>query len=283
MTKQTSSTRGDNKPSRIAFIGGGNMASAIIGGLLQKGFSPTQIAAADPSETALQGLRALNITHLFTDGRDAVVGADMVILAVKPQIMKTVAVGLKGAIEDGAIIVSIAAGIPAQVYKDIFEDDVAIIRCMPNTPALVGFGATGLYALPGVSDVQRARADTVMNAVGLTVWVDSESKLDAVTALSGSGPAYFFAFIEAMMRSGETLGLDHETSYRLALQTALGAAQLAHQQNIPIDVLRHNVTSPGGTTERALQSFNDDALPDVVDRAMRACFDRAQALAKEQS
>ena len=283
MTTQTTSTNDNGKPSRIAFVGGGNMATAIIGGLLQTGFSPDQITVADPSETAMQNLRALNITQVFKEGRAAIAGADMIVLAVKPQIMKAVATTLKGAVEEGAIILSIAAGIPAQAYKDIFNDDVAIIRCMPNTPALVGHGATGLYALPGVGDAQRAAADIVMRAVGITVWVDSETQLDAVTALSGSGPAYFFAFIEAMVKSGEKLGLDHDVSYRLGLKTALGAAHLAQEKSIPIDVLRHNVTSPGGTTERALQSFMNDGLDDIVDRAMRSCFDRAQELAKEQS
>lgn len=283
MTTQTMSMNTNSKPSRIAFVGGGNMAAAIIGGLLHKGVSPEQITVADPAEAAVQNLRALNITQVVKAGREAVVGADIIILAVKPQVMQVVATNLKGAIKDGAIILSIAAGIPAEAYQAMLGDGVAIIRCMPNTPALVGHGATGLYALPGVTDAQRAEADIVMSAVGMTIWVDSETQLDAVTALSGSGPAYFFAFIEAMVKSAEALGLDHEISYQLALQTALGAAQLAHQQRIPIDVLRQNVTSPGGTTERALKSFEDDELGAIVNRAMHACFDRAQELAKEHN
>jgi pyrroline-5-carboxylate reductase len=177
---------------------------------------------------------------------------------------------------------SVAAGISVSALKDqLSNSNAPVVRCMPNTPALVGAGASGLFASPEVTDRQRAGIDAVMGVVGTTVWLEKESHIDVVTAISGSGPAYFFAFMEAMIATGERMGLDHETASQLTLQTALGAAKLATQQSDPVNELRRNVTSPGGTTERALESFDQDNLEALVNRGMQACLARAQEMAKE--
>jgi len=272
----------DARPRRITFVGAGNMASAIIGGLINDGVNPSSITAADPSAQAREMLSGLGVTDLHENPRDAVGNADVVVLAVKPQIMAEVLRGLRGAFTPGTTVISIAAGISIAMLEDwIDSSDVHVVRCMPNTPALVRCGASGLYANKSVGERERHYADVTMACVGTTLWVDSEAKLDAVTAVSGSGPAYFFAFMEAMIQSGERLGLSHDEAAELTLQTALGAARLASEQNIPIATLRRNVTSPGGTTEQALQAFQAERLDRVVGKAMDACHQRAEQMAKE--
>lgn len=271
-------------PKRIAFVGAGNMASAIVGGLLANGYRSDQISAGDPSEGALQSMRALGVTQCYADSSVAVRDADLVVLAVKPQVLKAVAEQISPNISANAVVLSIAAGIPLQALASYFALDTAIVRCMPNTPALIGEGAAGLYAAASVSDEQRAKATYAAEAVGVTIWVENETLIDAVTALSGSGPAYFFAFMEAMVKKGEALGLSHECATKLTLQTAVGAAKLAAERTNPIDVLRHNVTSPGGTTEAALHRFgHQNELNHLVGEAMEAAFMRSIELAKEFS
>ena len=272
----------EGRPQSIAFVGAGNMASAIIGGLLDAGYAPSRISVADTSAAALQAMRALNINTVSDDARNIVAGAELIILAIKPQVMGDVVRNLQGKVTPGSVVMSVAAGITVDSLKEMLAAPATpVVRCMPNTPALVRQGAAGLFASDEVTPAQRDRIDAVMRGVGSTLWVEAEGLLDSVTAVSGSGPAYFFAFMEAMIAKGEQLGLSHEQATELTLKTALGAATLACEQNVAIDVLRHRVTSPGGTTERALASFGDQGLGDTVARAMQACFDRAKEMTKE--
>ena len=267
--------------SQIAFLGAGNMASAIINGLLATGFSPQQLRATDPSEKALEGLRAVGMEQLSTSPERLCDGADLIVAAVKPQMMSAALAPLKNKLGPDAALLSIAAGIPiASLQRDIGES-TPVIRCMPNTPAMIGKGASALYASEQVTESQRQLAEAVTNAVGMTVWVAEESLLDAVTAVSGSGPAYFFALIEAVTRAGTQLGLSPETALALTLQTAIGAAELAQRSEVPVAKLRENVTSPGGTTEEALVALREGRFDAVIAEAVRRCAERATTLGEE--
>jgi pyrroline-5-carboxylate reductase len=276
------SVRNEQSPSSIAFVGGGNMARAIIGGLLDSGYEANRIAVADPSTDALDALRAMGLSKVATEAATIVGDASLIVLAVKPQVMSSVVNGFAEHLQAEQTVMSIAAGISvAALIAMLGNPGVGVIRCMPNTPALVSCGASGLFAPPNVDEGQRQQAQSTMAAVGTTLWVNSEAQLDAVTAVSGSGPAYFFAFMEAMAHHGERLGLDYDQAYQLTLQTALGAARMAAEQNTPIDALRRNVTSPGGTTEQALLAFEQGKLKDLVGAAMDACVARAETMARE--
>lgn len=269
-------------PETIGFVGAGNMASAIIGGLLNAGYAPERLCAVDPSEAAQTKLQTLGVGEVGGQPGPRFQNSELVILAVKPQYMHAATEGIKEHLSSKAVVMSVAAGISVDgLKKQLTNAALPVVRCMPNTPALVGAGASGLFASPEVTAHQRAGIQAVMGVVGTTVWLEEEHCIDYVTAISGSGPAYFFAFMEAMIAAGEKMGLDHETASQLTLQTALGAAKLAKQSSDPVTVLRRNVTSPGGTTERALNSFNQDNLAALVDRGMQACLDRAQEMAKE--
>lgn len=274
--------RNEESPTNITFVGGGNMARAIIGGLLDNGYEASRIAVADPSDDALAAVRSMGVTRTASQAADIIVDIPLIVLAVKPQVMSTVVAGFANRLTAGQTVMSIAAGVSvASLAAMLGNPDVGIIRCMPNTPALVSCGASGLFSAPGVDAKQRQYAQSTMAAVGTTLWVSSEAQLDAVTAVSGSGPAYFFAFMEAMARHGERLGLDYADAYQLTLQTALGAARMAAEQGTPIEVLRRNVTSPGGTTEQALLAFEQGKLSEIVGTAMNACMTRAQTMAEE--
>lgn len=273
---------GNSHSPRIAFVGAGNMASSIVGGLIESGHPADHIRAADPLRASLERLRALGPVSLHDDNVDAVTGADVVILAVKPQVMAEAMESIAGAVRDnGAVVISIAAGITVDSMRARLGDDSAIVRCMPNTPALLRCGASGLFANDNCSAEQRAHAERILSAVGITRWVDSEEELDAITALSGSGPAYFFLFMEAMIDAGQALGLEREVAATLAMQTGLGAARMALENDVDLAELRRRVTSPGGTTERAVESFERDGLRDLVASAMRAAADRAAEMARE--
>lgn len=216
------------------------------------------------------------------DNNTAVRDADVVILAVKPQVMADVCQDIAPAVSDSApVVISIAAGITIDSMLSWLGQDTAVVRCMPNTPALLGCGATGLFANANVSQQQRAHAEQVLSAVGILNWVPLERNLDAVTALSGSGPAYFFLFVEAMIEAGTGQGLERETATELALQTALGAARMASENEVDLVELRRRVTSPGGTTQAAIESFEEAGLRQVVSNAMQAAADRAEAMARE--
>jgi pyrroline-5-carboxylate reductase len=216
------------------------------------------------------------------DNVAAVAGADVVILAVKPQVMADVCRGIAAAVTaSGAVVISIAAGITIDSLRSWLGASTPIVRCMPNTPALLGCGASGLYAADGVSERQRDYAAQILSAVGLVTWVPAEKDLDAVTALSGSGPAYFFLFMEAMVEAGVKLGLTRETAGQLALQTGLGAARMAVENELDLVELRRRVTSPGGTTQAAVEHFEAAGLRALVEGAMQAASDRAEEMARE--
>jgi pyrroline-5-carboxylate reductase len=267
---------------RLAFIGGGNMASSIIGGLVSKGFAPKRIIASDPLEATLERLRDIAPVRTTSDNEQAVADADVVVLAVKPQMMKTVLQALGPTLQkQRPLIISIAAGIEIRSMQRWLGAPLAIVRCMPNTPALVQVGATALYANAAVSAEQRQQADDILRAVGIALWVDTEAQLDAVTAVSGSGPAYFFLVMEAMQAAGEKLGLPTEVAKTLTLQTALGAAQMAISSDVDAAELRRRVTSPKGTTERAIAAFEEGGLRELFERALQACNDRSQELGRE--
>jgi pyrroline-5-carboxylate reductase len=267
---------------RIAFIGAGNMASSIIGGLIESGHPADYISAADPFPDSLERLRTVAPVAVFSDNAAAVEGADIVILAVKPQVMAEAAGSIAAAVQKNrSLVISIAAGITIASMQSRLGPEAAIVRCMPNTPALVGCGASGLFANDNTSGKQREFAQLVLSAVGITCWVESEPQLDAITALSGSGPAYFFLLTEAIVDAGVALGLNRDTASLLAKQTALGAARMALESDVDLVELRRRVTSPGGTTERAIQSFEEDDLRQTVARAMRAAADRAVEMSTE--
>lgn len=258
------------------------MAASMLGGLIESGHPAERISAADPFPASLQRLREIAPIAVFQDNNAAVNGADIVILAVKPQVMAEAADSIAAAVQaNGALVISIAAGVTLNSMQNRLGQQAAIVRCMPNTPALLGCGASGLFANDNCSPGQREFAEHVLAAVGITCWVDNEAELDAITALSGSGPAYFFLFIEAMIEAGTALGLNRDTATRLTLHTSLGAARMALESDVDIIELRRRVTSPAGTTERAVQSFEQDGLRAIVARAMQAANERAAEMARE--
>ncbi len=262
----------------IAFIGAGNMARSLISGLLNSGCEPGLIRASDPVAAQRDMLASMGIA-VGADNTAALSGADVVVLAVKPQVLGTVVKALP--LQAGQLVVSIAAGVPIASLEQWTRPVQPIVRCMPNTPALVGAGITGLYANSAVSAAGRARASTILGAVGATIWVDEEHLLDAVTAVSGSGPAYYFYLMEAMIEAGEALGLPRATAVALTLETAYGAALMARQPGADPATLRANVTSPGGTTERALDILGDADLCGIVQHAINGAALRARELATE--
>ncbi len=265
---------------KLAFIGAGNMARSIIGGLVQEGYPAERIRASDPNDAALEQLST--DFGIGTGDNDTVAEwADVVVLAVKPQVMKAVADALRPSLAHHPLLISIAAGIDGASLGQWLGQDQAIVRCMPNTPALVKTGASGLYANRHTTTHQRRQAEQIMAAVGTVQWLEKEPLMDAVTAVSGSGPAYFFLVMEAMIDAGVQQGLSREAATELTLQTALGAATLARTSDVGVDELRRRVMSPGGTTEAAIQSFEQDDLRGTFQRAMTACAERSVSLAKE--
>jgi len=268
--------------SHIAFVGAGNMASSIIGGLIESGHPAERISAADPFPDSLERLREIGPVATHSDNTAAVAAADVVILAVKPQVMAEATESIAGAVTSNkAVVISIAAGVTIASMQARLGPQSAIVRCMPNTPALLRCGASGLFANDTCSPQQREFAQLILSAVGTTCWVNSEEELDAITALSGSGPAYFFLFIEAMVEAAQELGLDKDVATRLAVQTSLGASRMALENDVDLVELRRRVTSPGGTTEQAIQSFEQDGLREIVARAVRAAADRAVEMARD--
>ena len=264
----------------IVFIGGGNMAVSLIGGLLEKGFPASKLSVCEPvAETRQRLEKDFGIT---SSPDNAIAGkADVVVLAVKPQIMPLVATELAPVVAHQPLIISIAAGITVAALKNWLGSNTPLVRCMPNTPALVQQGATGLFASPEVSPEQRALAESIISAVGTAIWFDTELDIDRVTALSGSGPAYFFLVMEAMENAGVKLGLDRDIARELTIQTALGAAAMASQGDIEPAELRRRVTSPGGTTQSAIKAFTDGGLAELFEEAMQAAFQRSIEMADE--
>lgn len=264
----------------ITFIGGGNMAAALIGGMIAKGFDKQHIRVVDVfAEARKRVAESFGVACFETPGQAAPFG-DVLVLAVKPQQMRQVTAELRPHLRD-ELVLSIAAGIRLRDIQRWLGGATRLVRCMPNTPALIGAGITGMYAEPGVDATQRAQAQRILEAVGQAVWVDKEELLDPVTAVSASGPAYVFYFIEAMQRAATELGLPAETARRLALETFRGAAELASRSSEPASTLRERVTSKGGTTERALATMNGDGVNDAIVRAIHAASARATELGDE--
>lgn len=262
----------------VGFIGAGNMATALIEGLLAKGLPAGQLRASDTDAQKLATLGARGVVT-STDNRDIVAGSDVVVLAVKPQVLPQVLDDLREAFATKpCLLVSIAAGIRIDSLVTATHAQQAVVRCMPNTPALVGCGATGLFANAETSAEQRELATALMEAVGIVCWLDEEAQLDAVTALSGSGPAYFFLLMEAMQEAGVALGLAPDVARDLCLQTALGSAKLALASDVDVAELRRRVTSPGGTTEAAIRQFEAEGLRAIVARALDKAASRSREL-----
>ncbi|MEK7321547.1 MAG: pyrroline-5-carboxylate reductase [Pseudomonadota bacterium] len=264
----------------IAFIGGGNMARSLIGGLIADGVEPARIWVADPDPASLRDHQNHFGVHTTADNAEAVRQAQVIVLAVKPQVVNTAARGLIDALRKRpALVISVAAGIREPHLRTWLGQETAIVRCMPNTPALVGSGATALFANLNVTTEQKDLAESILRAVGMTLWVDDEDLLDAVTALSGSGPAYFFLVMEAMEQAGVALGLPRRTARLLTLQTAFGAAKMALESTEEVAALRRRVTSPGGTTEQAIKVLEEHGLAASFEQALRAARQRSIELA----
>ncbi len=265
--------------TRIAFIGAGNMATSLIGGLRAQGVEPDSISASDPGLETRERVSAEHGIKVFADNAEAIEGADVVLLAVKPQMMKAVCETLRTSLKPNQLIVSIAAGITCASIKTWLGEQ-PLVRCMPNTPALLRQGVSGLYATPEATAAQREQAEQLLSAVGIALWLDQEKQLDAVTALSGSGPAYFFFLIEAMTAAGVKLGLPADVAGKFTLQTALGAALMATGSDVDAAELRRRVTSPAGTTEAAIKSFQANGFEAMVETAMSAAARRSAEMAE---
>ncbi len=271
-----------NDIRRLAFIGGGNMAAALISGLTKRGLPAERIVVADPSRGQLELLVRDFGIGTADDNESAAAGAEVIMLAVKPQQMRSVALKLAPHLTaPKPLVVSIAAGIPHAALARWFGADVPVVRTMPNRPAFNGFGATGLYAPAGVGAAHRALAEAILAAVSATVWVEHESQMDTVTALSGSGPAYFFLFMEALEAAAHDRGLPMEIAHKLTLETAFGAAQMARQSGERLSTLREQVTSTGGTTAAALEVLGAAGLRAIVGHAVAAADRRSAELAAE--
>ena len=263
----------------VAFIGGGNMARSLIGGLVARGTLASTLRVAEPVAELREALARDFGVGTHAHARDAADGAGLWLMAVKPQVMRSVCADLQTIAQaQQPVVVSIAAGITTDQLAHWLGGDLAVVRAMPNTPALLGAGVTGLFANARVDGAQRAGADALLAAVGPTVWIDDETLMDAVTAVSGSGPAYVFLLAEAMQAAGVAQGLDPTAARALVQQTLLGAARMLVEQGEPADVLRARVTSPGGTTQAAIETFEAGGLRALVDRAIDAATRRGRAL-----
>jgi pyrroline-5-carboxylate reductase len=265
-----------------AFIGGGNMGSALVRGLIRRGLAPERITVGETAQTLRQSLAAELGVRVTADNIEAIDGADVVVVAVKPQDMESTLTPLRdtlGVIRP--VVLSVAAGIRTAALRSWCGVNTPVVRAMPNRPAVSGAGACGLYAAPGTPQPARDLAEQVVSAVGTSVWVPSEDSLDVVTALSGSGPAYFFLLAEHLIEAAVALGLERTTARELAIQTLYGAGQMARASDGDLARLRAEVTSKGGTTAAALHSLEVDALRDIVARAVRAAAERSAQLADD--
>ncbi len=262
----------------ITFIGGGNMAQALIGGLISSGTSAARIRVSDPSADQRTAVAERYGVEVFSDNARATDGTDALILAVKPQVMGQVLTSLVDSVRADTLVISVAAGVKLAQLSDRLGGHRRCIRAMPNTPALYGAGVTGMAADDGVEANDRELATTILGAAGKVVWVEDESLMDVVTAISGSGPAYFFRFVELLTLAGTRAGLNESDAAALARQTAFGAGTMLMQSDIDAAELRQRVTSPGGTTAAALDSFQANDLERVVEAAVQAAIRRGQEL-----
>jgi len=271
------------KNCNIIFIGAGNMARSLIGGLIENGFNAANIHVSDTDSLRLQSIQnAYSLIKTYSDNITAAQQADVTVLAVKPQQLQDVVKQLASSWRSEQLLISIAAGIQLNdIVRWLGQDQASIVRAMPNTPALVQAGASALFANSNVTTAQHELAESILRAVGLTIWVDNEEKMDAVTALSGSGPAYYFLVMEAMEAAAIEIGLDEKTARILTLQTAFGAAKMALESDDPANILRERVTSPGGTTERALHELEDGGIRGLFENALVAAALRSRELAQQ--
>ena len=264
----------------LSFIGGGNMARSLIGGLISRGVKASEIIVADPVATQRESLQTQFGVAVTADNTDAARDARLLILAVKPQEMRTVTLGIEAALSRNSLIVSVAAGIKANDIQR-WSRGRPVVRCMPNRPALQGCGMTALYATQDVDADARQRAEDVLSAVGATLWVTEEAHMDVVTAVSGSGPAYFFLLIEMLEQAGVQLGLTREVSHKLAVETAYGSGLMAREATQSPATLREQVTSKGGTTEAALNHLEASNVRAIFSDAIAAAARRSSELAQQ--
>jgi pyrroline-5-carboxylate reductase len=270
------------EPRSIAFIGGGNMARSLAGAQLARGVPATAVRIAEPRAEAREALAREFGVRTFADNAEAVAGAECVVLAVKPQTTRQACESLAAPLATSrALMVSIAAGIRIAQLERLLGAQHAIVRCMPNTPALVGAGASGLCANRNVDAGQRALAERILGAAGLVRWIEDEAQMDTVTALSGSGPAYFFLLVEAMEEAAVKLGLPHDTARALTAQTCLGAGRMLVEDGETAAALRRRVASPHGTTAAALATFEQGGLRELVERALAAAARRGAEMSAE--
>ena len=265
----------------IGFIGAGNMAYALIKGLLNNGFDANQINISDPNEELLLNRKSELKVTTYSDNASLLSNSDIIFFAVKPQVLSSVCLELKGVVKSKHLFVSIVAGIRSSDINRWLGGNFALIRTMPNTPALFQSGVTGLFANEVVDNEQKTLVDSILSSVGECFWVNEEKLIDAITAISGSGPAYFFLLMESMKQAGMALGLDEETANSLSIQTAYGASLMANKTGKDSRTLRTEVTSPNGTTQSAIESFQDQNFEGIVANATRAAYDRARELSNE--
>ncbi|NRA60699.1 MAG: pyrroline-5-carboxylate reductase [Psychrobium sp.] len=267
---------------KIAFIGAGNMSRSIISGLAAQHYPASLIMASNPSQGKLDTLQQDFGILTSNNNDEAIKWADVVILAVKPQLMQQVCQDIKESQFDDKLFITIAAGINSERYHDYFDQTIRLVRCMPNTPSLLGLGMSGLFAGNGVSQNDVQISEQIMRCVGEVLWVSDESHIDTVIACSGSSPAYFFLFMEYMQQSAIKMGLSGEEARLLIQQAALGAAQMVrHNGHLELSELRKQVTSKGGATHAAIESFKQDNLEQSIDNAMKSAVERAQEMAKQ--
>jgi len=269
---------------KIGFIGAGNMANSIVGGLIDDGYPPSAIWVSNRGEQKRDNFALRFSINAATSNEALVSEVDVLVLCVKPQGMRALCEEIRPMVEKRKpLVISLAVGLTTETLNEWLGGKVGVVRAMPNTPSLLRAGATGLFASSQVSPREKTLAESLMRAVGMTIWVDDESKIDVIAALSGSGPAYVFFLMQAMQEAAEKLGLDKKAAQALTVQTVFGAAKLALESGDPPEILRQRVTSPKGTTERAIQSFSEDGLLGMVEKAMRAACDRACELSAELS
>lgn len=267
---------------KITFVGAGNMARALIVGLISMGYSPENLTASNPSIEELSSFQQQFGLRLLEDNREAIQDADIVVLSVKSKVLPKVCRELKEIlIQKKPLIISIAAGVTTALLTRWLDPALSIVRAMPNTPSAVSAGATGLFMNDVTTDKQKDLAEALFRAVGVTVWVDDEKELDLITAVSGSGPAYYFLMMEAMEDAAQRMGLKIESARLLSLQTMLGAARMAMESQHDVSELRRSVTSPHGTTEAAITVFENGKIKQLFEKAMQAAFHRAQEMAHE--
>ncbi len=270
----------NTKHMQVGFIGAGNMARSLAGGLLKNGWHKEQLTLSDPDSNQRKGVETVLGLAVYANNNEVAVKADILVLAVKPQFLKTAATEIAAVVQKKRpLVISVAAGVRLEDLQRWLGGGLAIVRVMPNTAALIGSGASGMYANPLVDEAMRNQAESILRAVGVAVWLADESQLDVVTALSGSGPAYFFLVMETLERAAIDHGLDPETARLLTLETAFGAAKMALEGAEEPSQLRARVTSPGGTTEQAVKVLEDGGIRRLFNQAVHAAIVRARELA----